>query len=87
ITASANTFVSTDAGRLVKIQDGYAKITAYQSATLVNATVQELEDGRSELMPSYSASFQYFEGDPDATGLEHNGWNLGGGRRLVAGRV
>ncbi|NBQ50805.1 MAG: hypothetical protein EBU35_09235, partial [Marivivens sp.] len=28
ITASANTFVSTDAGRLVKIQDGYAKITA-----------------------------------------------------------
>jgi len=72
VTASANTFASTDVGRLIKIQDGFVKITGFTSATSVDGTVQELEDGRSEIMPSYTASFQYFEGDPDATGLEHN---------------
>lgn len=73
ITASADTFVSTDVGRLVKLHKGFAKITTYTSATSVDAAVQELEDGRSELMPSYAATtISFHEGDPDATGLEHN---------------
>jgi len=73
ITASADTFVSTDVGRLVKLHKGFAKITAFSSATSVTATVQELEDGRSELMPSYAAStLSFHEGDPSSTGLEHN---------------
>jgi len=73
ITASANTFASTDVGRLVKLHEGFAKITSYTSATSVDATVQELADGRSELMPGYTATtISFHEGDPDATGLEHN---------------
>jgi len=72
ITASANTFVSTDVGRLVKLHKGFAKITAFSSATSVTATVQELEDGRAELMPSYAATLSFHEGDPSSTGLEHN---------------
>jgi len=73
ITASASTFVSTDVGRLVKLHKGFAKITAFSSATSVTATVQELEDGRAELMPTYAAStLSFHEGDPDSTGLEHN---------------
>ena len=38
ITASTNTFVSTDVGRLIKFSDGHAKITQFNSATNVNAT-------------------------------------------------
>ena len=38
ITASTSTFVSTDVGRLVRIGDGHAKITAYSSTTSVSAT-------------------------------------------------
>jgi hypothetical protein len=38
ITASANTFVSTDVNRLVRIGDGIAKITNFNSATSVTAT-------------------------------------------------
>lgn len=73
LTASANTFVSTDVGRLIKLQDGFIKITAYTSATEVDGTVQELEDGRSEIAPSYTATtISFHEGDPDVTGLEHN---------------
>ena len=73
ITASANTFVSTDVGRLVKLHKGFAKISVFGSATSVTAIVQELEDGRSELMPSMTAStLSFHEGDPSSTGLEHN---------------
>ncbi len=73
ITASASTFVSTDVGRLVRLHDGFAKITNFSSATSVTATVQENADGRTELMPSYTAStIRFYEGDPSATGLEHN---------------
>jgi hypothetical protein len=73
ITASASTFASTDVGRLVKLHDGYAKITAYSSATSVTATVQENESGVSELAPSYTATtIAFHEGDPSSTGLEHN---------------
>ena len=73
ITASANTFVSNDVGRLVKLHDGFAKISSYTSATSVDADVQENADGRTELMPSYTATtISAHEGDPSATGLEHN---------------
>ena len=73
ITASANTFASTDVGRLVKLHDGFAEITAFTSATSVTATVKENEDRRSELMPSMTATtISFHEGDPSGTGLEHN---------------
>ena len=41
-TASANIFVSTDVGRLVRFRDGYAEITGFTSATVV--TVEILKD-------------------------------------------
>lgn len=73
VTASASTFASTDVGRIIKLHEGYAEITAYSSATSVTATVLENEDGRTELMPSYTATtIAFSEGDPSATGLEHN---------------
>ena len=73
ITASTDTFVSTDVGRLVKIHDGFAQITVVGSATSVTAVVKDNEDRRAELMPSYSANtIQFFEGDPSGSGLEHN---------------
>lgn len=73
ITASANTFASTDIGRIVKLHDGYAEITAFSLATSVTATVVENAEGRTELMPSYTATtISAHEGDPSATGLEHN---------------
>ncbi len=73
ITASTGKFASTDVGRLVKLHDGYAEIASFSSSTSVTATVVENEDGRSELMPSYTAStISFHEGDPSATGLEHN---------------
>lgn len=73
VTASADTFASTDVGRLIKLQEGFIKITSFTSATSVDGTVQQLEDGRSEILPDYSAStISFHEGDPDATGLEHN---------------
>ena len=73
ITASANVFVSTDVGRLVQLHEGFAKITGFTSATSVTATVQDNAEGRAELMPSYTATtISAHEGDPSATGLEHN---------------
>tara|TARA_B100000963_G_scaffold60956_3_gene48926 strand:+ start:221 stop:2509 length:2289 start_codon:yes stop_codon:yes gene_type:complete len=73
VTASANTFASTDVGRLIKFYDGFAKITAFTNATTVTASVQENEDLRTELMPSYTATtIAFAEGDPSSTGLEHN---------------
>ena len=41
ITASADAFVSTDVGRFVSFSNGYAKITAYASATSVTADVKD----------------------------------------------
>ena len=73
ITASADLFSANDVGRLVKIQDGFVKITGHTNATTVAGTVQELEDGRSEIAPEYAAStISFHEGDPSSTGLEHN---------------
>ena len=45
LTASADLWVSTDVGRLVRYRDGYGKITAYTSATVV--TWEILEDTNS----------------------------------------
>ena len=73
VTASASTFASTDVGRLIKVHDGVTKITGFTSATVVATTVQENVDGRTELMPSYTATtISAHEGDPSSTGLEHN---------------
>ena len=73
LTASANLWTANDVGRLVKIEDGFVKITSRVSATVADGTAQELEDGRSEILPNYAAAtISFYEGDPDATGLEHN---------------
>ena len=73
ITASADTFVSTDVGRLIKLNEGFVKIASVTNATTAVGAVQELEDGRVELLPSYVAgTISFHEGDPDSTGLEHN---------------
>lgn len=66
-------FASTDVGRLIKVHDGFAKITEFTSPSRVSAEVVENADGRSELMPSYTATtISAHEGDPSSTGLEHN---------------
>lgn len=73
LTASADLFVSTDVGRLVKIYDGFAKISAFTNATTVAAVVQPNLDGLSELLPEYTATtISFAEGDPSSTGSEHN---------------
>ena len=73
INASADTFASTDIGRLIKLHDGFAQISVFTNATTVQAVVKENEDRRAELMPSYQANtIQFFEGDPSGSGLEHN---------------
>jgi len=73
LTASGDTFVSTDVGRLVKIYNGYAKITAFTSATVVTATVQTDELGVAEILPTYASNtISFVEGDPSSTGSSHN---------------
>ena len=73
ITASADTFVSTDVGRIIKIYEGYAEVTSYTNATTVVTTVQTDEIGQAELLPSYAAAtISLVEGDPDGTGKSHN---------------
>jgi len=73
LTASSSTFVSTDVGRLVKIYNGYAKITAFTSATVVTATVQTDELGIAEILPTYASNtISFVEGDPSGTGSSHN---------------
>ena len=80
ITASAVTginndtgFQTNDVGRLIKLFDGYAKITARNSTTEVVATVQTNAELRAELLPAYAAStISFAEGDPSSTGSEHN---------------
>ena len=73
LTASSSTFVSTDVGRLVKIYNGYAKITGFTSATVVTATVQTDELGIAEILPTYASNtISFVEGDPSGTGSSHN---------------
>ena len=80
ITASAVTginsgggFTTDDIGRLVKLHHGYAKITAVADTTHCTATVQDNDLYTAEIEPTYAAStISFAEGDPSATGLEHN---------------
>ena len=91
ITASAVTginsdtgFQTNDVGRLIKMFDGYAKITARNSTTEVVATVQTNSDLRAELLPAYTAAtISFKEGDPDSTGLEHNDRILDSDKKFV----
>ena len=73
LTASTSTFVSTDVGRFVKIYNGYVKITAFTSATVVVGTVGTDELGIAEILPSYASdTISFVEGDPSGTGSSHN---------------
>ena len=91
ITASAVTginddtgFQSGDVGRLIKMLDGYAKITAITSTTVVVATVQTNSDLRAELLPAYTAStISFKEGDPSSTGSEHNDRIIDSGKNFI----
>jgi len=84
LTASADLFASSDVGRLVKIHDGFAKITVYTSATLVTAAVQKNLKGDAELLPTYAAStISFKEGDPSSTGAEHNDRIVDTGKNFV----
>ena len=84
LTASADLFAATDVGRLVKIHDGFAKITGYTNATLVAATVQKNLKGDAELLPTYAAStISFKEGDPSSTGAEHNDRIVDTGKNFV----
>ncbi len=66
-------FVSTDVGRLVKLHHGFAKITAVTNSTSATIQVLENEAGVAELTPTYTAAtISFHEGDPSATGNEHN---------------
>ena len=47
LTASGNVFVSTDVGRLINFSNGYAKITAYSSATSVTIDIKDDFDNTS----------------------------------------
>jgi len=47
LTASGNIFVSTDVGRLINFSNGYAKITAYSSATSVTIDIKDDFDNTS----------------------------------------
>ena len=78
-------FQSTDVGRLVKLHHGFAKITAVTNTTTVTATAQENEDNIAELEPEYvSNTISFSEGDPDATGLEHNDRIVDSDKQFVA---
>ena len=84
LTASADTFVSTDVGRLVKIHDGWVKITAFTNATTVVGTVQDNLDMRAELLPEYTAAtISFTEGDPSSTGSEHNDRIVDTGKNFI----
>jgi len=84
VTASADTFVSTDVGRLIKMHDGWVKIDTYTSATEVVGTVQDNLEGRAELLPEYTATtISFKEGDPSATGAEHNDRIVDSGKNFI----
>ena len=63
-TASANTFVSTDVGRLIRFRDGYAEVTGFTDATIV--TVEILKDtGSSSASTDWSlGAFSNTTGHP-----------------------
>ena len=64
ITASASTFASTDVNRLVRFSNGYAKITGFTSATVVNATVRDDFDNTSSVTDWKLGAFSDTTGHP-----------------------
>ena len=84
VTASTDTFVSTDVGRLIKIFNGFLKITSVTNATTAVCTAGTMPDGTAEILPTYTATtISFHEGDPDATGLEHNDRLQDTGRNFI----
>ena len=84
ITASADLFASTDVGRLVKLYDGFLKITAFTNATTVTAAVQPNLAGDSEILPTYAATtISFLEGDPSSTGASHNDRIVDTGKNFI----
>ena len=66
ITASSNTFVSTDVGRLIKFSDGHAKITNFSSATQVTATTTDNFSGTGGTADWSLGTFTSTKGFPKA---------------------
>ena len=66
ITASSNTFVSTDVGRLIKFSDGHAKITNFSSATQVTATTTDNFSGTGGTTDWSLGTFTSTKGFPRA---------------------
>ncbi len=64
ITASASTFASTDVDRLINFSNGYAKITAFNSATNVDATVRDDFDNTSAVTNWKLGAFSDTTGHP-----------------------
>ena len=64
ITASASTFAATDVNRLVRFSNGYAKITGFTSATVVNATVRDDFDNTSSVTNWKLGAFSDTTGHP-----------------------
>ena len=64
ITASASTFAATDVDRLVNFSNGYAKITAFNSATNVDATVRDDFDNTSAVTNWKLGAFSDTTGHP-----------------------
>ena len=66
LTASANTFASTDVGRLINFSNGYAKITAYSSATSVTIDIKDDFDNTTATTDWKLGAFSDTTGHPSS---------------------
>ena len=64
ITASSSAFVSTDVNRFINFSNGYAKITAFTSATVVSATVENDFDNTNAVTDWKLGAFSTTTGFP-----------------------
>ena len=64
LTASSNTFVSTDVGRLINFANGYAKITAFSSATSVTINIKSDFDATTATVDWKLGAFSDTTGHP-----------------------
>ncbi len=64
ITASSSAFVSTDVNRFINFSNGYAKITAFTSATVVSATVEDDFDNTNAVTDWKLGAFSTTTGHP-----------------------
>ena len=64
ITASSSAFVSTDVNRFINFSNGYAKITAFTSATVVSATVEDDFDNTTAVTDWKLGAFSTTTGYP-----------------------